>query len=76
MEEWRSASRVQERRLWQTLGYVGIALTLALASSVLVAVSDQESAVTQGYYVQQSVLLALSAAGSFLAVRRWRALRG
>ncbi|MBG6225002.1 hypothetical protein IWX63_001567 [Arthrobacter sp. CAN_A2] len=70
------ASRAQERRLWQTLWYVGAVLTLVLATSIMVAAGAPGAAVTDWFYVQQSVLLALSAVGTFLAVRRWRALRG
>ncbi|MHA7283047.1 hypothetical protein [Arthrobacter sp. TMS2-4] len=76
MEDWRSASRAQDRRLWQTLSYVGTALTLTLVSSILVAVGGPGVVVTEWFYVQQAMLLALSAAGTFLALRRWRALRG
>ena len=76
MDEWRSASRVQDRKLWQTLWYVGAALTLALASSLLVAASGPGPATTEWFYLQQAVLLVLSAAGAVFALRRWRALRG
>ncbi|WP_434995775.1 hypothetical protein [Arthrobacter sp. Ld5] len=75
MEDWRSASRAQDRRLWQTLWCVGAALTLTLASSILVAVGDPGAEVLGRFHVQQAVLLALSAAGTIVALRRWRALR-
>ncbi|WP_104167141.1 hypothetical protein [Arthrobacter sp. SX1312] len=76
MEEWRSASRAQDRKLWQTLWYVGAALTLTLASSILVALGGLGTAATDWFYIQQAVLLSLSAAGTVFALRRWRALRG
>ncbi|PPB48225.1 hypothetical protein C4K88_14770 [Arthrobacter pityocampae] len=76
MENWRSANRAQDRRLWHTLWCVGVALTLTLASSILVAVGGPGGTGDEGFYVQQAVLLALSAAGTVVALRRWRALRG
>ncbi|MDQ0736983.1 hypothetical protein [Arthrobacter agilis] len=75
MESWKSAQRAHERRLWSTLVCVGLALVLALASSLLAAVISADPAVGPWFYLQQSVLLVLSVAGTALAFRRRRSAR-
>ncbi len=74
-EEWRAATREQERLLWSTLCWVGAVLTLVLASSILVGASTGGTDSGAWFFVQQCVLLVLSAAGTTLAVRRWRSVR-
>jgi hypothetical protein len=73
-EEWRAATREQERRLWNTLCWVGAVLTLVLAGSIVVVRPDGSGG-GAWFLVQQSVLLVLSGAGTALAFRRWRSLR-
>ncbi|MEC5200634.1 putative membrane protein [Arthrobacter sp. PL16] len=73
MEEWKTATRLQERRLWNTLTCVGVVLTLVLAASILVAIRYSDDQPTVWFLVQQAVLLALSSGGTVVAIRRWRA---
>ncbi|WP_104117621.1 hypothetical protein [Arthrobacter sp. B1805] len=75
MESWKSAQRVQERRLWSTLSAVGAVLTLTLVSSILLVATSGGSHVTGWFYFQQAALLALSVAGTVAALRRWLATR-
>jgi uncharacterized membrane protein len=75
METWKSAQRVQERRLWHTLFCVGVVLTVTLAASIVVAAGSGAPAIRGWFYVQQSVLLVLGAGGTAVAFRRWRSFR-
>jgi uncharacterized membrane protein YhaH (DUF805 family) len=75
MDSWKSASRAQERRLWNTLLCVGIALTLVIALSIVVAVGGPDQSPSRWFLTQQAVLLALSTTGTVVAVRRWHGLR-
>ncbi|MHA7280827.1 hypothetical protein ACX80H_13875 [Arthrobacter sp. MDT2-2] len=75
MDSWKSAGRTQERKLWNTLFCVGVVLTVTLGSSILLVAGSAGSAASAWFYVQQWVLLALSAGGTVLAFRRWRSLR-
>lgn len=71
-EEWRAATREQERLLWNTLCWVGGVLTLVLAGSIVAASSTGGTSVGVWFFVQQCGLLILSATGTVLAFRRWR----
>ncbi|MHA7190111.1 hypothetical protein ACX80N_07455 [Arthrobacter sp. MDT2-16] len=71
MEDWRSAQRAPERRLWGTLCCVGVALTVAVASSIVGAAVSPTPIPGGWFYLQQSVLLTLGAAGTALAFRRF-----
>ncbi|WP_104180546.1 hypothetical protein [Arthrobacter sp. B0490] len=75
MESWRSAERAHERRLWSTLLCVGVALMAALSSSLVAAAIGADPTASAWFYLQQSVLLLLSAGGTALALRRWRSAR-
>ncbi|MEG9246762.1 hypothetical protein V6S67_01520 [Arthrobacter sp. Soc17.1.1.1] len=72
MESWKNAQRAHERRFWGTLLCVGVALIAALSSSLLAAATSADSGVGPRFYLQQSVLLVLTVAGTVLALRRWR----
>lgn len=54
---------------------VGVLLSLTLLSSLLLTAGVSGDSVSVGFYVQQGVLLAASAVGTALAVRRWRRAR-
>ncbi len=73
METWKKPQRAHERRFWATLLCVGAALIAALSSSLLAAAVSADPGVGPGFYLQQSVLLVLTVAGTVLALRRWRA---
>ncbi len=75
MDSWKSAGRRQERTLWQTLSYLGVVLTITVGSSILLVAGSAGSQVTAWFYVQQAVLLVLSAAGTTAAFRRSRSFR-
>lgn len=75
MDSWRSAERVQERKLWSTLSCVGAVLTITLASSILLVAGSAGTHATLWFYLQQAVLFVLSAAGTATALRRRRSLR-
>jgi cobalamin biosynthesis protein CobD/CbiB len=75
MESWKNAQRDHERRLWGTLLCVGVALTAALSSSLLAAAISADPGAAPWFYLQQSVLLVLTVAGTALALRRWRSAR-
>jgi hypothetical protein len=75
MDSWKSASRTQERTLWNTLFCVGVVLTITLGSSILLVAGSAEAAASAWFYVQQWVLFTFSAGGTVLAYRRWRSLR-
>jgi Na+/phosphate symporter len=71
MEDWRSAQRAPERRLWGTLFCVGVVLTVAVASSIVGAALSRTQTAGGWFYLQQSVLLMLGAAGTALAFLRF-----
>ncbi|MHA7287529.1 hypothetical protein ACX80I_14725 [Arthrobacter sp. MDT3-44] len=75
MDSWRSAGRTQERTLWNTLFWVGVVVTVTVASSVLLVAGSAGTAASAWFYLQQCVLLVLSAGGTVLAFRRWRSFR-
>ena len=75
MENWKSPQRAHERRLWSTLLCVGVVLVAALSSSLLAEVVSADPTTGVWFYVQQSVLLVLSAAGTAFAFRRRRSVR-
>ncbi|MHA7210261.1 hypothetical protein [Arthrobacter sp. MDT1-65] len=75
MESWRAAERTHEQGFWSTLLCVGAALTAALSGSLVAAAIGADPTASAWFYLQQSVLLVLSAACTGLAFRRRRSAR-
>lgn len=75
MDSWKSAGRLRERMLWSTLSWVGLVLTVTLATSIALGAGGTGAVESRWFYLQQIVLLAFSAGGTLAAVRRWWSFR-
>ncbi|WP_026531662.1 hypothetical protein [Arthrobacter sp. H41] len=75
MESWRSAERTSELALWRTVFWVAAVVAASLLLSIFMVLRDPGPSVGAGFYVQQAVLLVLSAAFALPALANWRQAR-